>query len=366
VGVDRFGDQTRVRDRRAPGGGTAFVEVTDPVNPKHLGTLPQPARATSANLWRDVKVYKNHAFIVADNGEPHGMQVFDLTRLRDVKNAPVVFRETANYDGVETAHTIALNEATGFAYLAGVRMGKQLCGGGLHIVDVRVPATPVFAGCFADTLAAGGSGVEASVENRLSYVHDTQCLVYRGPDRRYRGREICFNGAVLGVGIADVTDKQRPATVGVARYPNAAFAHQGWLTDDQRYFFLDDEEDDHLGEVRKTRTIVFDVAELDDPVVLTEFYGTTAATDHNLYIRGRYMYQTNYKAGLRVIDVRDAMRPAEVGYFDTFPDGGEDEPGYNDGAFTSYPFFANGVVAVTSKREGLFLLRYRPGARPGR
>eukprot|EP00666_Eupelagonemidae_sp_cell4sb_P004397 gene4397-575_t len=31
--------------------------------------------------WRDAKVYKNHAYIVADVSD-HGMQVYDLTQLR--------------------------------------------------------------------------------------------------------------------------------------------------------------------------------------------------------------------------------------------------------------------------------------------
>ena len=75
---------------------------------------------------------------------------------------------------------------------------------------------------------------------------------------------------------------------------------------------LDDERDPE----DKTRTIVFDMTDLTDPVVLTIFYGTTAATAHNLYIRGRYMYQSNYSAGERseraVIDVsccRSESRP---------------------------------------------------------
>ena len=76
--------------------GTSFVEVTDPANPKYLGDLPMHQGAR-ANIWRDMKVYKNHAFIVADGSGPHGMQVFDLTQLRNV-TTPQTFQETAHYD----------------------------------------------------------------------------------------------------------------------------------------------------------------------------------------------------------------------------------------------------------------------------
>ena len=46
--------------------GTAFVDVTDAHNPVYLGHLPLPEGA-NLNMWRDVKVYADHAFVVADN-----------------------------------------------------------------------------------------------------------------------------------------------------------------------------------------------------------------------------------------------------------------------------------------------------------
>jgi len=146
----------------------------------------------------------------------------------------------------------------------------------------------------------------------------------------------------------------------VASYPNVAYAHQGWLTEDHRYFYLDDEGDELAGTAPKTRTLVFDLSDLDDPVVSKEFFGTTPATDHNLYVRGRYMYQSNYVSGLRVIDVNDPVNPVEVGFFDTVPYG-ENAPGFA-GSWSNFPYFKSGVVAATSMREGLFMIRYRPQA----
>ncbi|MGH7718648.1 MAG: choice-of-anchor B family protein, partial [Gemmatimonadaceae bacterium] len=328
--------------------GTAFVEVTNPANPVYLGELPlhQGARP---NLWRDMKVYKDHAFIVSDGAGPHGMQVFDLTQLRDVRNAPVTFKETAHYDRIHSAHNIAIDEESGFAFTIGNSMGGETCGGGPHMIDIRDPKRPTFAGCWADTTTGNA---------RTGYTHDSQCVVYRGPDQRYSGRQICFNASENALGIADVTDKKTPKRISSASYPNVAYAHQGWLSEDQRYFFLDDELDELAGAAPKTRTLVFDVSDLEDPVVAREFLGTTPATDHNLYVKGRYMYQSNYVAGLRVIDVSDPANPVEVGYFDTVS-AGEDMPGFA-GTWSNYPFFKSGVVAVTSMREGLFLVRYRP------
>jgi len=328
--------------------GTSFVEVTDPANPVYLGELPMTEGARS-NMWRDIKVYKNHAFIVADGAGPHGMQIFDLTQLRDVRKAPVKFKETAHYDRIHSAHNIVINEATGFAYPVGNSMGGETCGGALHMIDIRDPSAPKFAGCYADP---------STGKARTGYTHDAQCVIYHGPDEKYKDREICFNSSETALGIADVTDKKSPKPISVASYPNVAYAHQGWLTEDHRFFYLNDEGDELAGTAPMTRTLVFDLADLDDPVVSKEFLGTTPATDHNLYIRDRYMYQSNYVSGLRVIDVNDPANPVEVGFFDTVPFG-DNQPGFA-GSWSNYPYFKSGVVAVTSMREGLFMVRYQP------
>jgi choice-of-anchor B domain-containing protein len=328
--------------------GTAFVEVTDPANPKYLGDLPMHKGARS-NIWRDIKVYKNHAFIVADGAGPHGMQIFDLTQLRNVQNPPVSFQETAHYDRIHSAHNIVINESTGFAYPVGNSMGGETCGGALHMVDIREPTHPKFAGCYADP---------STGKARTGYTHDAQCVIYHGPDEQYKGREICFNSSETAVGIADVTDKRHPKPISVASYPNVSYTHQGWLSEDHRYFYLDDEGDELDGTAPKTRTLVFDVTDLDDPVVAKEFLGNTSATDHNLYVRDHYVYQSNYVAGLRVLDIKDPVNPVEVGFFDTVPYG-ENTPGFA-GSWSNFPYFKSGVVAVTSMREGLFMVRYRP------
>lgn len=327
--------------------GTVFVDVTNPTNPVYLGDLPLTAGATP-NLWRDMKVYQNHVFIVADGAGAHGMQVFDLTQLRNVRVAPVTFQVTAHYSGIHSAHNIAINEETGFAYPIGNSMGGETCGGGLHMVNIQDPHNPTFAGCWADT---------ATGMAKTGYTHDAQCVIYRGPDAQYQGREVCFNASETAVGIADVTDKAAPKRVASASYPNVAYTHQGWLTPDHRYFLLDDELDEFGGAVPRTRTLVWDVTDLDDPVVLTEFLGTTAATDHNLYIKDRYVYQSNYVAGLRILDIADPRNPVEVGYFDTVPFGA-DVPGFA-GSWSNYPFFKSGTIIVTSMREGLFVLKKR-------
>ncbi|MFQ5691155.1 MAG: choice-of-anchor B family protein [Gemmatimonadota bacterium] len=327
--------------------GTAFVDLSDPARPVYLGDLPLTEGATP-NLWRDIKVYRNHAYIVADAAGAHGVQIFDLTQLRDVQNPPVTFHETAHYDGIHSAHNIVIDEESGFAFTVGNSMGGETCGGGLHMIDIREPEHPRFAGCFADPTTGNA---------KTGYTHDAMCTVYHGPDADYRGHEICFNSSETALGIADVTNKRHPVALAAASYPNVGYAHQGWLTEDQRYFLMDDEEDELQNGIPRTRTLVWDVQDLEDPILVKEYLGTTPASDHNLYIKGRYAYESNYVSGLRILDISDPTDPVEVGHFDTMP-WGEDAPGFA-GSWSNYPFFHSGLIIVSSMKEGLFILKKR-------
>ena len=333
--------------------GMSFVDITDATSPRYLGDLPMPAGSNAAT-WRDVKTYSNHAYVVADGAGAHGVQVFDLTRLRDV-GTPQTFTEDAHYDQVGSAHNIVINEETGFAYAVGVSGSAETCGGGLHMINIQSPKNPTFAGCFSDP-ATGRSGT--------GYSHDAQCVVYRGPDEEYQGREICIGDNETAISIADVTDKANPKAISNASYPNVAYAHQGWLTEDHRFYYLGDELDEQSGNgeaAKGTRTLVWDLADLDDPILLKEHVGETKAIDHNMYIKGNRLYQSNYTAGLRILDISDPANPREVGYLDTFP--ANDNAAFA-GTWSNYPYFKSGTIVVTSSGEGLFLVRDRTQAVP--
>ncbi|MDX1394161.1 MAG: choice-of-anchor B family protein [Gemmatimonadota bacterium] len=326
--------------------GTSFVDVTDPNGPRVLGWLPKTSGSQS-NTWRDMKVYRDHVYIVADGAGDHGMQIFDLTELRDVTD-PREFTESGHYGEIASAHNLIINEDTGFAYAVGASGGGETCGGGYHMIDIREPLDPTFAGCFAHEntgrRSTGGS-------------HDAQCVVYHGPDPDYQGREICIGANETALSIADLTDKGDPVPIATASYPNIAYAHQGWLTEDHRYFYSNDELDEVQGLVEATRTLVWDLEDLDDPTLIREYYSDTRVTDHNLYVAGTKMYMSNNRAGLRVIDVSDPENPTEIGYFDTTP-WSEDAAGF-DGTWSVYPYFDSGVILLSSRREGLFLVKPR-------
>lgn len=317
--------------------GTSFVEITDPANPVYIGNLPTQNPNETPRVWRDIKTYNNHAFIVADFISNHGMQVFDLTQLLNVKNKPATFNADQVYSGgsFQFAHNIVINEDSGFAYL----VGSNTCSGGLHMVNIQTPTSPTFAGCFS----ADG------------YTHDAQCLTYQGPDASYHGREICFASNEDTVTVVDVTVKNNPTQLSRTSYTGQEYTHQGWLTQDHRYFLVDDELDEWRNGVN-TRTFVMDFKDLENPVTKGFYESDGGAIDHNQYIVGSHTYQANYSMGLRILelgDLRDSEMK-EVAYFDTyFESNVTDFPG----AWNVYPFFDNGLVIVSDINRGVFILR---------
>ena len=350
------------RDYALVGGaeGVTAVDISDPKRPVVAGFLPRRTTAP-AIIWRDLKVYEDHVYVVSED-ENSGLQVADLTQLRDYAGETLTLAEVATDDTFTHAHNIAINEDTGYAYV----IGADICGGGLVMYDISNPDAPVYAGCGND-----------------QYVHDTQCVVYSGPDTAYTGHEICFNssaqffgfsqeGIVNTLEIVDVTDKANPVLLANVEYPDDGYSHQGWLSEDQSLFFHNDELDEigdsgfglDFPELFST-TRIFDVSDLTAPTLVAAVDNGVQAITHNAYTEGKYLYAANYGSGLRIFDTSDAadgLLP-EVAYFDVDPGPvvtGLD--GFNTGAWSTYPYFSQKkIVAVSSQERGLFILRPRLG-----
>jgi choice-of-anchor B domain-containing protein len=254
---------------------------------------------------------------------------------------------------IASARNIAINEESGYAYVVGSTGSGATCGGGLQMIDIREAEQPKPAGCFADTTTG---------RRRTGYTQDVQCVTYNGPDARYHEREICVGSNETAISIADVTDKQNPRALSRASYPNAASAHQGWFGDGQRYFYMTDERDEGPA-VPRTRTLIWDLSDLESPRLAREHLGANPSSDHNLYVNGALMYQANYRAGLRVLDISEPENPREIAFFDTAPYG-SNGPGFN-GAWGAYPWFKSGSVVVSSTEQGLFVLKVRSTVRQG-
>ena len=267
--------------------GTAIVDISIPTAPLYLGKIPT---ATVPSSWRDLKVYNDHVFIVSE-AAGHGMQVFDLKQLRGL-DSKQNFTADYVYSGYGHSHNIAINTDSGYAYTAGAGSSNDPVG--IHALNISNPLAPV-------------------LELQLSeygYSHDAQIVNYKGPDSDHYGKEIYMGSNETKVVFVDVTDKNNPELISQFFYDDE-YTHQSWLTEDHRYALLGDELDELDQSVRpwvlkenvKTRTIVIDVSDLDNPVLHFNYLSDNEAIDHNGYVVGSKFYLASYTSGMRVIAV---------------------------------------------------------------
>jgi choice-of-anchor B domain-containing protein len=160
--------------------GTAFAEISPQGKLVYLGRLPQ---YSSVSLWREIKGYKSY-ILIGSEAQGHGVQIFDMSKLLDVDPAkPVVFSNQKDLTGFWTeglplgrSHNVVTNEERNYGVATGFQPRNGTLRAGLLFFDLTDPSKP-------KTL--GGTGADG-------YVHDAQCLVYRGPDEKYNGRDICY------------------------------------------------------------------------------------------------------------------------------------------------------------------------------
>lgn len=295
----------------------AVIEITNPAAPTIVGSISH-----SDSLWADVKVYGNYCYVSNETGG--GIDVVDLSNV-DSGTVTLVQRFTGG--GASSAHNVALNVDSGYLYLCGANIN----GGALVAVSLADPANPAIAGSWTASAA---------------YTHDSQIVTYTsGP---YAGREIafCADGGT-GFDIVDVTTKSAMFLVARRTYPSLSYCHQGWLSEDRNYFYINDETDGI------NRTTIFDVSDIDNPVIVGEYSAGVGATDHNQYVLGNFMYEADYHSGLRIFCLDDPLAPLQVGYFDTYPE--DNNSGY-EGAWSVFPYFPSGNVIISDIDRGFFVV----------
>ena len=195
------------------------------------------------------------------------------------------------------------------------------------------------------------------------YTHDAECLIYDGPMIAYKGKEICFAYNENTLTIVDVTDKSNAILVSRTPYQTSRYTHQGWLTEDQRYILLDDELDELNNAVPATTTYIFDVLNLESPELIGRYEGPTQSIDHNLYIVDNIVYESNYRAGLRVLDASNVANGilTEIAYFDVYPQ--DDANQFGHGIWSAYAFWMkdenpnNHFVVGQTKAQGFFVFK---------
>ncbi|PNS16945.1 hypothetical protein CAC42_4909 [Sphaceloma murrayae] len=357
--------------------GTAFVEIKRG-RMVYIGRLPQYDPIGSR--WREIRTLGDY-IVIGSEAIVHGVQIFDMKKLLNLspKN-PKTFSQSdlTGWFGelpVGRTHNVVVNEELGYAIAAGsvsgnstVRTRENLpCRGGLIFINMTDPTKPTTPGC----AAADG------------YVHDAECLVYRGPDKRYEGRDICYGYNEDTMTIYDVTNKVGNQTTIISRtsYVGARYIHQGAVLDrnNQEYIVLDDELDERDGTEgpatnKLPTTYILDIRNLEQPKVTGFYQGQTRSIDHNQYVIDGFNYQSNYGAGLRVLDVRSIPRDptgagiCEAGFFDIYPEDDAEEGGGRVaflGTWSSYAYFKSGYIYINTIERGSFLVKMTAKNCPG-
>jgi choice-of-anchor B domain-containing protein len=351
--------------------GTAFAEITPQGRLSYLGRLPQYDKIGSN--WREIRIVRDTA-VIGSEAINHGVQFFNMSKLLDLDPAqPKNFTQAdllAHWNGlpVGRTHNIVVNQELNYAVAVGSVGGNETirvrgpdlpCKGGLIFLDLSDPTKVTSPGC------ASGDG----------YVHDAQCLVYRGPDKRYYGRDICYGYNEDTLTIYDVTDKNGNVTNIISRttYPGAEYTHQGVVNDInwQEYIFFDDEFDERDAKVGPMTqglptTHIFDIRDLKEPFYSGNFAGRTRSIDHNQYIVDGYLYQSNYGNGLDVWDTRSitvdptGSSVCHAGFFDVYPEDDENAGGGTVaflGSWHSYAEFKSGFILVHTIERGTFVVK---------
>ena len=216
---------------------------------------------------------------------------------------PVKVEPDYLYTEIASAHNIVINEESGFAYAVGSSAGGTTCGGGLHMIDIREPKKPKFAGCFADNQTGRARhGLHAR-----RAVRDLQ-----GPGQALQGpRDLHRLERDRHQRSPTSPTRRTPKAFSRAGYPERG-VHAPGLVHRRPPLLLSSttratrrrgvgQEDAHadLGPDRPR-----------EPELAKEHIGVrqrppiTTCTSSAIY-----MYQANYKSGLRILNIKDPREP---------------------------------------------------------
>jgi len=292
--------------------GFWVVETTDPTKPVQRGYFP------SAPQWRphvnmDIKIRKGYAYVVTEGGA--GLEIIDL---RDVGNPKFVKFWGTQY--WQHCHNMGIDRDNGWLVIGGTGNSN---GETVRFVDVDTdPVNP--------RLIASWSA---------PYVHDSVLQ-----DGLLHTAEI-YTGYY---GIYDVSALPIVKKLGSIQTPRL-FTHNVWPSRDSTIAVTTDEN--WLGGWMN----VYDITNRAAPKWLSQYKtGPSGSIVHNAILSDYVAHVSYYTEGYRCIDLSDPKNPVEVGFYDT-----NASTTRFDGAWGVYPFQDSGIVYVSDRNNGLYILKPR-------
>jgi choice-of-anchor B domain-containing protein len=340
--------------------GTSFSEVSSEGKLIYLGRLPQYTGA-QPSLWREIKGFDTY-IVIGSEATNHGVQIFDMRKLLTVNPSnPVTFsnsRDIKYWNGLPSgrSHNVVTNSELRYGVAVGAQPRTSACRSGLIFFDLRD----------LDNISSPGC------QGEDGYVHDAQCLVYRGPDTKYVGTDICYGYNEDTLTIYNVTNKAAATIISRTSYEGASYTHQGWVLDTQwqNYLVLDDEYDEYdavgPGAAGYPITYIWDISSLERPRQTGYYRGVRRGIDHNQFVHDGHVYQSNYGGGLVVLDVSSIPTDPtgagvrQVAYFDIYPEDDDEQGGGSVefvGTWSHYPFFPSGYIVINTIERGAYVVK---------
>lgn len=308
--------------------GMAIVDVTNPDVPVNL---QQVAGLTSR--WREIKVYRNYAYVTTEAGGS-GLQIVNLSTLPMAATVKTYAGGDSILTNIERIHALHIDTAKGFAYLFGGNSVVTPIGGsatntaGVAVVlDIKTdPWNPKFVGR-SPTIH----------NNNNDYIHDG----YVRGDTLYAGHIYAGYFSVV-----DFRDKKNPVMLNTQTTPTN-FNHNTWLSDDSKTLFTTDENaGSYLG--------AYDVSNPTNIQFLDKIrtVGEAAPIVHNVHIINDFAVTSWYTEGVTIVDVHRPQNLVQVGQYDTYPPVAS---GFR-GCWGVYPYLPSGNLICSNIDDTLTVL----------
>ncbi|MBL0342548.1 MAG: choice-of-anchor B family protein [Bacteroidetes bacterium] len=239
------------------GDGVVIVEVTDPVNPVVLFTVP-----AASSLWREIKTYGHYAYAGTEGGG--GITIIDLSNLPASYTSKIYDGDGAIAGQISSSHTVQVFDD--YLYIFGSTIGA----GGAIMCNLQDPWNPVYEGIYNG-----------------NYIHDGYVL----NDTLYASE--IYQGQFS---VVDVTDKANPVILATQPTPGA-FNHNSWFSDNRQYLYTTDE-------YNNTPLGVFDVSDIQD-IKLVDTYLNDSLPDkevHNVRVLNDFLINPSYGSQLTIVD----------------------------------------------------------------